>query len=140
MAFGGISYLSILLAALAAFLFGAAYYTTLSKPWLAACGIDRDKMVAEGGRNNPTPFILSFVGLIIMAFVLAGAIGHLGPGQVTLKNGVISGFILWGGFILTTTTVMNAFQQKPFRLSIIDSGHWLGVMLIMGAIIGGLGV
>lgn len=139
MAFGGISYLSILLAAVAAFLFGAAYYTTLSKPWLAACGIDRDKMVAEGRRNNPLPFILSFVGLIIMGFVLAGAIGHLGPGQVTLKNGVISGFILWGGFILTTTTVMNAFQQKPFRLSLIDSGHWLGVMLIMGAIIGGLG-
>lgn len=140
MVFGGISYLSIVLGAVAAFLFGAAYYTTLGRYWLAATGIDRDKMIAEGRGNNPLPFILSFIGLIVMGFVLAGAIGHLGPGQVTLKNGMISAFILWGGFILTTTIVMNAFQQKPFRLSLIDSGHWLGVMLILGAVIGGMGV
>ncbi len=38
------------------------------------------------------PFIYSFVAELIMAWVLAGLIGHLGP--PTLRNGVISGGVL----------------------------------------------
>ena len=35
MTFAGMNYLAILIAALAAYAWGAAYYTTLSKQWLA---------------------------------------------------------------------------------------------------------
>ena len=38
MAFAGMNYLAILVAAVAAFAWGAAYYMTLSKQWLAAVG------------------------------------------------------------------------------------------------------
>lgn len=140
MAFAGISHLAIIIAAIAAWFFGALYYTALSKPWLAAAALDRARIAAAGGLKKMMPFILSFVAELMMAYVLAGAIGHLGPGQVSVKNGLISGAILWAGFILTTTFVMNAYQQKSWSLSLIDSGHWLGVMLIMGAIIGGVGL
>jgi len=44
-----------------------------------------------------------------MAWMLAGVLGHLGPGQVTLRNGVISGAFLWFGFVLATMAVNNAF-------------------------------
>ena len=47
-----------------------------------------------------------------MAWVLAGGIGHLGPGQVTLKNGVISALFMWVGFVITTLAVNNAFGQR----------------------------
>ena len=47
--------------------------------------------------SSPTPFIISFVALVVMAWVLAGTIGHLGPGQVTLKNGIISALFIWAG-------------------------------------------
>src|SRR5476651_830928 len=66
------------------FAWGAAYYMTLSKQWLAAVGRTEPN-------KSPTPFILSFVALLVMAFVLSGASAHLGPGQVTVKNGIISG-------------------------------------------------
>jgi hypothetical protein len=133
MAFAGMNYIAILVAAVAAFGWGAAYYMTLSRQWLAAVGRTEPN-------KSPTPFILSFVALLVMAFVLSGAIAHLGPGQVTVKNGIISGLILWAGFVLTTVFVNNAYPGRKYMLSIIDSIHWLGVLVIQGAVIGALGV
>ena len=133
MVFAGMNYVAILIAAVAGFAWGAAYYMTLSKQWLAAVGkVEPNK--------SATPFIISFVALIVMAFVLSGAIGHLGPGNVTVKNGIISGVILWAGFIATTIFVNNAYPGRKYMLSVIDCIHWLGVVVIQGAIIGALGV
>ena len=42
-----INYLSILIAGVAAWLFGAAYYTALSGPWLAAQGKTMEQCKAE---------------------------------------------------------------------------------------------
>jgi hypothetical protein len=75
-----------------------------------------------------------------MAWVLAGVIGHLGPGQATLWNGVVSGFFIWLGFVATTTAVNQRYEGFGWDLTLIDWGHWLGVLLIMGAIIGWFGV
>ena len=133
MAFAGMNVLAILFAAVAAFAWGAAYYMTLSKQWLAAVGrIEPNK--------SPVPFIISFVALVIMAWVLAGTIAHLGPGQVTLKNGIISALFIWVGFVATTVFVNNAYPGRKYILSVIDSIHWLGVLVIEGAIIGAIGV
>ena len=137
MVFAGLNYLAIVIAALAAFAWGAIYYMTLSKQWLAAVGITREQM--QTGRSA-APFVISFVALIVMSWVLAGTVGHLGPGQVTLKNGIISGLFLWLGFIATTVFVNNAYPGRKYSLSVIDSIHWLGVVVIEGAVIGAMGV
>ena len=106
---------------------------TLSKQWLAAVGqVEPNK--------SPVPFVISFVALVVMAWVLAGTLGHLGPGQVTLRNGIVSGLFLWLGFIATTVFVNNAYPGRKYSLSVIDSIHWLGVVVIQGAVIGGMGV
>ena len=133
MAFAGMNYLAILVAAVAAFAWGAAYYMTLSRQWLAAVGrVEPNK--------SPTPFIISFVALLVMGFVLAGSIGHLGPGNVTVKNGIISGAIIWAGFVATTVFVNNAYPGRKFTLTLIDGIHWLGVLVVQGAVIGAFGV
>ena len=137
MTFAGINYLAILVATIAGFAFGAAYYMSLSTQWLAAVGKTREDMAA---RRSPTPFIVSIVALAIMAWVLAGGIGHLGPGQVTLKNGVISALFMWVGFVITTLAVNNAFGQRRASLTVIDGVHWLGVLVMQGAIIGAMGI
>ena len=144
MTFAGMNYLAILAAAIAAWIFGAVFYSVLSKPWLTAVGITIDEMKrrqAEGGSKlkSVAPFILSFIAEVIMAWVLAGVLGHLGPGQVTVRNGIISALFLWFGFVLTTIATNNAYPGRKPMLTVIDSAHWLGVMLIMGAIIGAFG-
>ena len=137
MTFAGTNYLAILLAALAAFGWGAAYYMTLSKQWLTAVGMSKEQMETN---RTAVPFIISFVALLVMGWVLAGTLGHLGPGQVTLKNGIISALFLWLGFVVTTIFVNNAYPGRKYSLSVIDSIHWLGVLVIQGAIIGALGI
>jgi Protein of unknown function (DUF1761) len=139
MAFAGINYLAVLIAAVAGFAFGAAYYMTLSRPWLAAIGKTKEELAAAG-KGSPVPFIVSIVALAIMAWTLAGIMGHLGAGQVTPKNGIISALFVWLGFVITTQSVNYAFGQRKPMLTVIDGIHWLGVLVIQGAIIGAMGV
>ena len=75
-----------------------------------------------------------------MAWVLAGVVGHLGTGQVTVANGLISGAFVWFGFIVTSMLVNHGFQGAKASLTLIDSGHWLGVLLVQGLVIGLFGV
>jgi hypothetical protein len=46
---------------------------------------------------------------------------------------------MWLGFVATTLAVNNAFRGATGSLTLIDGGHWLGVLLLQGAVIGWLG-
>jgi len=136
MQFAGMNYLAILVAAIVAFAIGAAYYGSLSKPWMKAARLDPDAPKPAMAPLMITTFILE-LGL---AFVTAGIIGHLGPGQVTVLNGVISGLFLWAGIIFTTMAINNRYQGFDWDLTLIDGLHWLLVMIGIGATIGWFGV
>jgi hypothetical protein len=56
-----------------------------------------------------------------------------------VERGVVSGVLVWFGFVITTIAVANAFQQRKPMLTIIDGGHWLAVLVVQGAIIGAFG-
>lgn len=136
MDFAGINYLAVLVAAALSFFVGWPWYMTFSKQWLKAVGKDPD----TPPHPTPKPFVFLGIGLLVMAWVLAGLIGHLGQGQVTIMNGIISGIFAWIGFVATTMTTNYAFQGRPFTLSLIDGGHFLLVLIVQGAIIGWFGV
>src|SRR5258708_29583941 len=76
MGFANVNFLSILVAAVAAWIFGGIYYTSLSRPWIAAQGKTMEQCKAEqAGKSSAAmaaPFILAFVGEIVMAWVLYG--------------------------------------------------------------------
>jgi Protein of unknown function (DUF1761) len=141
MAFAGINYLAVLIAAAAGWIAGAGWYMALANPWMAAVGTTREQI--DAARQQPgasLPFVFAFAANVIMAWVLAGVMGHLGLGQVTIRNGVISGAFLWLGFVITTMLVNNSFAMRSRMLLLIDGGYWLVVLMLMGAIIGAMGV
>ncbi len=145
MTFAGINYLAILIAAVLGWLTGALWYGLLGKAWVEAQGRTMEEFKAQqaamvGKFWGQLPFILAFLANLVMAWVLAGIVGHLGPGQVTIRNAVISGLFAWLGFIVTTMLVNNAFTGRRYALTAIDAGHWLVVLVLMGAVIGGMGV
>ena len=131
MVFAGINYLAVIAAAIAAFITGAIYYGVLSKPWMRAAGV-----APEDARFGPALFAVTLVCQLVMAFVLAGVIGHLGENAVTLRNGLISGAFVWAGFMVTTMTINHRYQNASWSLTLIDGVHWLLVALVMGAVIG----
>jgi hypothetical protein len=138
MTFSGVSYLAIVVAAVAAWLAGAAWYMAFGKTWMAALGMTPEKM--EAAKREPgayLPFIYAFVAELVMAWTLAGLLGHIGP--LSLRNGIISAAFCWLGFVMAAMAVNNSFAKRDWRLLWIDGGHWLLVLLLMGAIIGGIG-
>jgi hypothetical protein len=110
MDFAGANYLAILVAAIAGFVFGAIYYGVLSKQWVAAGRIAPDQ-----ARPGVAILAVTFVCELIMAWVLAG-------------------------IMVTTMAVNHRYQAYGWNLTAIDGGHWLGVAVVMGAIIGWWGV
>jgi uncharacterized protein DUF1761 len=132
------NYLAIVIAAVAAWLFGAGWYMALGKPWMAALGTTPDKMAeAKKGPGAWLPFVYAFVAELLMAWILAGLLGHIAT--LTIRGGLISAAFCWTGFVITTMVVNNGFAGRDARLLLIDGGHWLIVLLLMGAIIGGMG-
>jgi hypothetical protein len=136
-----VNYLSVLIAAAAAWLFGGVYYTALGKYWMAAQGKTMEQCQADyagkSGAAKAAPFIVVFVGELIMAWATYGILFHLG--MFTLRAGAISGAALWLGFVLPTIAGNYAFSAKKPMLIVIDSAAWLGAMVIIGAIVGWMG-
>lgn len=133
--------LAIITAAVAAWLFGGVYYTALSRPWLRAMGKTPEQRKAgqekKSALANAAPFVLAFIGELIMAWAMYGILLHMN--MFTLRAGAITGAGCWFGFVLTTVMVNNAFGGRSAMLTVIDSIGWLGALLIIGAIIGWFG-
>ena len=134
--------LIMIAAAVCAWLFGALWYGTLGKRWVEAQDTTVEEFKAKQAANpgmlsGKMPFIIALVAELIMAFVLYGIMKHVADAAaLTVRNGLISGAFVWFGFILTSIAVNYAFSGRKTMLTVIDAGHWLGVTLIIGAILG----
>ena len=142
MQFASINYLAVFVAAGAAWIVGAVWYSVFSKAWVAAqgktmAGLKREHAAKAGQLATFLPFVLVFIANLIMAIMLYGIMKHVGP--FTVRSGLISGALIWFGFVLTTITANYAFQGRKSMLTAIDTGHWLAVLLVIGAILGAMG-
>ena len=141
--FAGINYLAILIAAILGWLAGALWYGVLGKAWVEAQGRTMEEFKAQqaakvGKLAGRLPFILALAANLVMAWVLAGMVGHMG--SVTIRSAVISALFAWLGFVVTTMLVNTAFTGCRYKLLAIDAGHWLAVLVLMGVVIGWMGV
>lgn len=125
----------IALAGLAAWLFGAAWYTVFSAPWQRAHGLPP---CPEGEqRKMPlTPLAVCLAGEVVMAAVVYQTLDHLGV--VGAGFGAIAGLTLGVGLLATSTVINHQFLQKPWTATAIDAAHWTLVVVIQGAIVGAL--
>lgn len=138
MRFAGVNYLAVVIAAVVAWLAGAGWYMAFGKSWMAALGLTPEKMQEAKRRPGAyRPFVYAFIANLVMAWVLAGVLFHIGA--LSLRAGVISAALCWVGFVITTMWVNNSFARRDSRLLAIDGGYWLVALLLMGAIIGAIG-
>ena len=125
--------ISVLVAALGGWLLGAVWYMALSKPWLAASGVECD----ENGKpvnNGPMPFILSALAMILVAGMMRHAFAM--AGVEGLVKGLTSGLGL-GAFVAAPWVVINhAYPGRPAVLWAIDGGYAVLGCGVIGAILG----
>lgn len=134
--FAGLNAWMIPVAAIASFLFGGVWYGLLSKHWIAAARMDEAALKAKG--PSPAPFVVTIIAQFFMAWMLAGLLLHMSkaglPGN--MRNGIITALFMWAGFVMPSMIVNQRFQMQSWKLTFIDGGHWLGVLLIQGALLG----
>lgn len=128
-------FLPVLFAAIVSFGYGALWYMVLSKPWMDAAGkTEADMVDASGKPVVPVgPMVTTFIAELVMAGVFAILLTKIGA---TAINGLIYGFLFWLGFAITTMATNHAYGGAKPSLTVIDGGHWLGVLLIQGLILG----
>ncbi len=112
---------------------GWGWYALFGNAWMQGLGKTKGDMP-----RTPVPFIIVGIGCLLMAWMLAGLMGHLA--NVTVRGGIITAFFVWVGFVLPTTATNQAFQGVRPVVTVIDTAHWLAVLLLMGAIIGAFGI
>jgi hypothetical protein len=127
-----ISWLGVLIAAVAKFFIGFAWYSPILfvKPWLELTGLTNEKVQAGLMRA----LIAEGVGNLIMAYVLARFIAHYGSND--LVGGAFIGFMAWLGFVATVFANQIFYEQKPQQLIFINGGYMLVSLIVMGGIIG----
>ena len=127
-----INWVGVAVAWIVAWLVQGIWYMVLGGVWTKALGWETPP---AGSRRMPAgPMITSLVAELLMALMLAGIIGHMGGPTVMI--GIVSGALIWLGFVVTTIAVNNAFQRRSLTLTVIDSGSWLAVLLVQGALLG----
>ncbi|MBO0664258.1 DUF1761 domain-containing protein [Jiella sp. MQZ9-1] len=117
-----------LIAALLAFGFGFFWHKLFEKPWMTAPGYE-----GEPGLKF-APLLIVFIAYFVIAEMLAGVSAHIGG--ITLQNTLLNALIVWAGFILAPMVVDHSFEARPRKQTLINGGHWLGVFIIMGVVIG----
>ncbi|MXY34811.1 MAG: DUF1761 domain-containing protein [Boseongicola sp. SB0676_bin_33] len=125
--------ISVIVAAVGGFAFGAAWYMALSKQWVAASGIEVD----ESGRpanESKTPFILAGIAMLLVA----GMMRHMFAmsGIDTLAAGLVGGLGVGLFFISPWIMINNAYGDRPFNLTLIDGGYATFGCAVIGAILG----
>ncbi len=133
MLFGSLNYLAVIAAAAASFVFGGIWYSVLAKHWIDAVG-----RPPEAFKDGFGLYVITFAAQFIMSWILAGVLVHLSQGGIPIgmRAGMISAGVIWFGFVVTTMTVNYAYHGARTKLTLIDGAHWLGVLLIQGAILG----
>ena len=108
--------------------------------WFRIIGIDpTDRVrIAQMQKDMGPLFLLMLAGVFLSAYMLARFIGLLG--WDTLIGGMRLGFYVWLGFMLQVTMGFAIFGGKNRNLMwltiLVQSGHYLAGMLVMGAILG----
>jgi hypothetical protein len=128
------NYLAITLAAVACFLFEAAWYSLFLQTWLDGIGRTQQWLDHTGVNLG-----LQFATALLSAAVIAGAISCVTQltGPQTALRGMRVAALLWLGCVLTTWATEYVFEVRTYKLFAINTGFWLIGMVIMGAIVGG---
>ena len=124
-----INHLAVLIAAVAFYAWSAVWYIALSGPWVKYTGIT--------GATAPSTYIESFVLAIILGYVVAIALADSeNPNMV--RHGVEFGVFMGAGIWALNLLNLTLYEGRPLGLWLIDSGHVIIGLAIMGAIVGGM--
>lgn len=127
------SLFSVIAAGLAAWVFGAIWYSVFAKPWVTASGVATDENGKPANQKDPLPYILS----IVAAILVAGMMRHVFTlsGIDTFGKGLVSGLGIGAFLAAPWMLTCYAFAGRPRQLMLIDAGYATFGSAVIGAVL-----
>jgi hypothetical protein len=128
----GVNWLAVIVSAIAYFILGALWYSPLlfANLFVKYRGVPAEQLQSQG---QPIEYLLTFIGDLVMALVLAILIKAAAAG--TLLDGIVVGVVVAAGIAATSTFIYTIFAGPHRGLWAIYSGYQLVAFAIMGAIL-----
>jgi hypothetical protein len=129
-----VNYLAILACGIVFMIVGALWYSPLlfGKPWMKAMGKSQEE-IQDMQRGVWKSYIVSLLGALVMAFVLAHVIDYVKAD--TVLKGAHTGLWMWIGFVITSSLGGILFEARPKGLYFIYNGYQLVSLVLMGIIL-----
>lgn len=122
-------YVNVLVAAVAAFGFGAVWYILMGKAWMAAADVTEEQQKSGG----PMPFVIGLVAMVLVAGMMRHMLAT--SGVTSVGGGAVAGLGI-GAFFITPWVAMNyAFAMRKPALTVIDGVNSVVGCAIMGAVL-----
>ncbi len=123
----GINFLAIVVAAVAAFVASAVWYTAFANPMANLSDS------AEAASGTPVWTMLFVIAQSLVAFMIAYFASHLGI--ASLSGAVGLGALLW---VFPAAILLGSVVHEgvPLALASIHAGDWLVKLILIAAIVG----
>lgn len=135
-----VNYLAVVLAMVSSMVVGSIWYArgVFGNVWIKLAKIDLKKP----GYPMWVPLVAAAVVSLITAYVLAHVafLSHKFFGNSFLQDAVTTAFWLWLGVTAARFITHDAFEGRPWKLTLLTISHEFVTLLIMGAVIGAIGV
>jgi len=131
--FYGVNILAVLAATLSAMVLGFIWYGKffLGTAWMREAGLrEEDIKPADAARGFAVSIVISLVQCILLAWLMKAS------GQDDILGGLCLGAVTGIGFAAFTLIANDRYEQRSFRLSLINAGYRSLQFTIAGFILG----
>lgn len=135
-----VNLVAVLLAAVSSMAVGAFWYGKpgFFRPWVRLAKLDEKK----ASQPNPEGLAVAFISSLIMAYVLAHVtfLSNQYFSNSFMNDALTTGFWMWLGFQGLRMLMMDMFEGRRKKLTLINAGSALVTIMVMALIIGAFGV
>lgn len=129
-----VNYLAVLICGVVATGLGFLWYGPFlfGKMWLQE--VDQSDEDIKRRNNSFRVYGLTFVGHLVMAYVLARVLSY--TNAVTITEAIRISFLCWIGFTAASMMINAVYEKKSIRLVAVDGGYHLIVLILFSIILG----
>lgn len=124
---------AVVVASVAAMGVGFVWYhpKVFGNQWMKLQGLSEQNLDKSGMGMK---FGIMFLATLVSGYILSIFIHY--AGAYNLMLGAKTGLWAWLGFVMPAGLANHLFSQKPLKFYLIQTGHHLAGLLVMGAILG----
>ncbi len=130
-----VNWLAIVLATLSTMVVGSIWYNlkVFGKKWEKLAKID-PKHKANAGKAIGITLVVSLISAYVLAHVTYLSNSFFGHSY--LQDALTTAFWVWLGFTACRFITHDAFENRPWKLTLMNVAHELVTFMVMGLIIG----